>query len=159
MCSYRKRYFFCYRPSDGHGPRDRIPKGHNVRSKCQCSCVLQFTGCRAFCCVLHRPTSQVIHQPQAKGRVSTDRSVATALPYTTPRSVPKSSTDDSESRHRTPRRATNVTPRGRTRDKPVEACTVPGRPRAIGLVRRAPRRAQRLIKSHFIEPFDSRDSW
>ena len=53
--------FNCYRPSDRHGPRDRIPKGRNVRSKCQCSCVLQFTVCHAFCCVLHRPTSQVIH--------------------------------------------------------------------------------------------------
>ena len=38
--------------------------------------------------------------PQAKGWVSTDRSVVTALPSTTPRQVPKSSTYDSESRHR-----------------------------------------------------------
>lgn len=34
----------------------------NVRSKCQCSCVLQFTYRRAISCVLHRPTSQVIHR-------------------------------------------------------------------------------------------------
>ena len=33
----------------------------NVRSKCRCSCVLQFTFRRAVSCVLHRPTSQVIH--------------------------------------------------------------------------------------------------
>jgi hypothetical protein len=37
---------------------------------------------------------------QARGWVSTDRSVATALPSTTPRPVPKSSADNSESRHR-----------------------------------------------------------
>ena len=33
----------------------------NVRSKCRCSCVLQFTFRRAVSCVLHRPSSQVIH--------------------------------------------------------------------------------------------------
>lgn len=33
----------------------------NVRSKCRCSHVLQFTFRRAVCCVLHRPPSQVIH--------------------------------------------------------------------------------------------------
>ena len=33
----------------------------NVRSKCRCSCVLQFTLRRAVSCVLHRPSSQVIH--------------------------------------------------------------------------------------------------
>ena len=33
----------------------------NMRSKCQCSCVLQFTFRRAVGCVLHRPPSQVIH--------------------------------------------------------------------------------------------------
>ena len=33
----------------------------NVRSKCRCSCVLQFTFRRAVGCVLHRPPSQVIH--------------------------------------------------------------------------------------------------
>lgn len=33
-----------------------------MRSKRRCSCVLQFTRRRAFCCVLHRPTSQVIHR-------------------------------------------------------------------------------------------------
>lgn len=34
----------------------------NVRSKCRCSCVLQFTRRRAVCSALHRPTSQVIHR-------------------------------------------------------------------------------------------------
>jgi hypothetical protein len=33
----------------------------NVRSKCRCSYVLQFTFRHAVCCVLHRPPSQVIH--------------------------------------------------------------------------------------------------
>ena len=33
----------------------------NMRSKCRCSCVLQFTLCHAFSCVLHRPPSQLIH--------------------------------------------------------------------------------------------------
>ena len=33
----------------------------NMRSKCRCSCVLQFTFRRAVRCVLHRPPSQVIH--------------------------------------------------------------------------------------------------
>ena len=33
----------------------------NMRSKCRCSNVLQFTFRRAVCCVLHRPPSQVIH--------------------------------------------------------------------------------------------------
>ena len=32
----------------------------NMRSKCRCSCVLQFTLCHAFSCVLHRPPSQLI---------------------------------------------------------------------------------------------------
>ena len=32
----------------------------NMRSKCRCSCVLQFTRWRTVCCVLHRPMSQVI---------------------------------------------------------------------------------------------------
>ena len=33
----------------------------NMRSNCQCSCVLQFTLCHAFSCVLHRPPIQLIH--------------------------------------------------------------------------------------------------
>ena len=33
----------------------------NMRSKCRCSCVLQFTFCHAFSSVLHRPPSQLIH--------------------------------------------------------------------------------------------------
>lgn len=49
--------------------------------------------------------------PQAKGWVSTDRSVVTALPSTTPRQVPKSYTNDSESRHRI----------WYTHDRPLEA--------------------------------------
>ena len=36
-------------------------QGRNMRSKCRCSCVLQFTLCHAFSCVLHRPPSQLIH--------------------------------------------------------------------------------------------------
>ena len=32
-----------------------------MRSKCRCSCVLQFTLCHAFSSVLHRPPSQLIH--------------------------------------------------------------------------------------------------
>ena len=33
----------------------------NMRSNCRCSCVLQFTLCHAFSCVLHRPPIQLIH--------------------------------------------------------------------------------------------------
>jgi len=33
----------------------------NMRSKCRCSCVLQFTLRQAVSCFLHRPASQVIH--------------------------------------------------------------------------------------------------
>lgn len=32
-----------------------------MRSNCRCSCVLQFTRLHAVSCVLHRPTSRVIH--------------------------------------------------------------------------------------------------
>lgn len=39
-----------------------LAQGRNVRSKCRCSCVLQFTRRRAVCCVFHRPTSRVIHR-------------------------------------------------------------------------------------------------
>jgi hypothetical protein len=39
-----------------------VSQGRNVRSNCRCSCVLQFTRQRAFSCVFHRPTSQVIHR-------------------------------------------------------------------------------------------------
>lgn len=42
--------------------RDWKSKDRNVRSKRRCSCVLQFTCRRAICCVLHRPTSRVIHR-------------------------------------------------------------------------------------------------
>lgn len=34
----------------------------NVRSKCRCSCVLQFTFRHAASCVLHRLPSRVIHR-------------------------------------------------------------------------------------------------
>ena len=39
----------------------RQATARNMRSKCRCSCVLQFTFRRAVSCVLHRPPSQVIH--------------------------------------------------------------------------------------------------
>jgi hypothetical protein len=39
---------------------ETISMDRNMRSKCQCSCVLQFTCQHAVCCVLHRPTNQVI---------------------------------------------------------------------------------------------------
>ena len=38
-----------------------IASSRNVRSKCRCSSVLQFTFRHAVSCVLHRPPSQVIH--------------------------------------------------------------------------------------------------
>jgi hypothetical protein len=49
------------RPSARRGLRTES-ETRNVRSKCRCSCVLQFTCRRAFCGVLHRPTCQVIHR-------------------------------------------------------------------------------------------------
>lgn len=52
---------FVERPSARRGPGD-ISVDRNVRSKCRCSCVLQFTSWRAISCVLHRSTSQVIHR-------------------------------------------------------------------------------------------------
>jgi len=50
------------RPSD----RRSIGKAQcrNVRSKCRCSMCLQFTLIHAASCVLHRPTSQVIHRSE-----------------------------------------------------------------------------------------------
>jgi hypothetical protein len=52
----------------------------NMRSKCRCSYVLQFTFRRAVCCVLHRPPSQVIHcavlSLQTKAIVTTKRELA-----------------------------------------------------------------------------------
>jgi hypothetical protein len=36
----------------------------NMRSKCRCSMCLQFTLLHAASCVLHRPTSQVIHRSE-----------------------------------------------------------------------------------------------
>lgn len=52
---------FVKRPSDRRGPWMES-QGRNVRSKCRCSCVLQFTRRRAVCCVFHRPTSRVIRR-------------------------------------------------------------------------------------------------
>jgi hypothetical protein len=49
------------RPSARRGLRTES-ETRNVRSKCRCSCVLQFTCRRAFSGVLHRPTCQVIHR-------------------------------------------------------------------------------------------------
>lgn len=49
------------RPSARRGP-GLVSVDRNVRSKCRCSCVLQFTSRRAISCVLHRPTSRVIHR-------------------------------------------------------------------------------------------------
>ena len=43
------------------GMVSRRATDRNMRSKCRCSCVLQFTFRRAVRCVLHRPPSQVIH--------------------------------------------------------------------------------------------------
>ena len=58
----------CARPADGFGITDPDTgvgllqaQTCNMRSKCRCSCVLQFTLCHAFSCVLHRPPSQLIH--------------------------------------------------------------------------------------------------
>lgn len=48
-----------FRPSARHGLK--VISGRHVRSKCQCSCVLQFTLLHAVSCVLHRPVSRVIH--------------------------------------------------------------------------------------------------
>jgi hypothetical protein len=47
------------RPSARHGLK--FISGRHMRSKRRCSCVLQFTRLRAVSCVLHRPTSRVIH--------------------------------------------------------------------------------------------------
>ena len=48
-----------YRPSDRRGTGKS--RCRNVRSKCRCSMCLQFTLIHAAGCVLHRPTSRVIH--------------------------------------------------------------------------------------------------
>ena len=97
--------------------------------------------------------------PRAKGWVSTDRSVVTALPSTTPRQVRKSSTDDSEHRHRSIE-LTHDRPFGM---RPADVAAVSavrrniviphGEPpphycgRRMGLVRRSPQRTDRLIRS------------
>ena len=52
-------FIFCIRPSARHGLR--FISGRHMRSKRRCSCVLQFTRLHAVSCVLHRPTSRVIH--------------------------------------------------------------------------------------------------
>lgn len=50
---------FFIRPSARRGLKFTL--GRHLRSKRRCSCVLQFTRLRAVSCVLHRPTSRVIH--------------------------------------------------------------------------------------------------
>lgn len=74
-----------------------------------------------------------------------------------PAPVPKSSADDSESRHRTsPKGETSSTPEG---DGAGPFAGAAERPPALWLVRRDPANGvDRLIKSHRLEPLDSRDS-
>lgn len=50
---------FHIRPSARHGLK--FISDRHMRSKRRCSCVLQFTRLHAVSCVLHRPTSRVIH--------------------------------------------------------------------------------------------------
>ena len=50
-----------YRPSTRRGIGNRT-QCRNLRSKCRCSMCLQFTLVLAASCVLHRPTSRVIHR-------------------------------------------------------------------------------------------------
>ena len=57
--SSKRNRIILVRPSARSGPRQ--VKGRHLRSKCRCSCVLQFTCRRAASCGLHRPTSQGIH--------------------------------------------------------------------------------------------------
>lgn len=71
--------------------------------------------------------------PQAKGRVSTDRSVETALPSTTPRQVRKSSADNSEFRHRA---CTHDRPPEAGRRSAKDPAAVPSPRAAMGPVRR-----------------------
>lgn len=52
-------FLFLNRPSARRGLKFTL--GRHLRSKRRCSCVLQFTRLRAVSCVLHRPTSRVIH--------------------------------------------------------------------------------------------------
>jgi len=52
-------FLFYIRPSARRGLKFTL--GRHLRSKRRCSCVLQFTRLRAVSCVLHRPTSRVIH--------------------------------------------------------------------------------------------------
>jgi hypothetical protein len=50
---------FQIRPSARRGLKFTLDR--HLRSKCRCSCVLQFTRLHAVSCGLHRPTSRVIH--------------------------------------------------------------------------------------------------
>jgi hypothetical protein len=50
---------FQIRPSARRGLKFTLDR--HLRSKRRCSCVLQFTRLHAVSCVLHRPTSRVIH--------------------------------------------------------------------------------------------------
>ena len=94
---------------------------------------------------------------QAKGRVSTDRSVETALPSTTPCQVRKSSTDNSEFRHRT--EYTRGRPYGADEAWRVIAPFIDCSLRQSGARATAGAYTARLIKSHCFEPFDSRNSY
>ena len=51
----------CFRTDPEPGMDSGRATVRNMRSKCRCSCVLQFTFRHAVNCVLHRPPSQVIH--------------------------------------------------------------------------------------------------
>lgn len=55
---------FLNRPSARRGLKFTL--GRHLRSKRRCSCVLQFTRLHAVSCVLHRPTSRVIHHSRFK---------------------------------------------------------------------------------------------
>lgn len=52
-------FLFQIRPSARRGLKFTLDR--HLRSKRRCSCVLQFTRLHAVSCVLHRPTSRVIH--------------------------------------------------------------------------------------------------
>src|SRR5271156_1450095 len=59
--SFNEHFYFLFyiRPSARRGLI--FISGRHMRSKRRCSCVLQFTRLHAVSCVLHRPTSRVIH--------------------------------------------------------------------------------------------------
>lgn len=59
--SHKTIFYYVYhiRPSARRGLK--VISSRHLRSKRRCSCVLQFTRLHAVSCVLHRPTSRVIH--------------------------------------------------------------------------------------------------